>query len=206
MKAYSEKRNAPSAERNQAPIGAQLEKFISPNAHVLEIASGTGQHGAYFTALRPDIVWQYSDIDMDTHDSQAAYASDNSVQLIMPFRLDVTQDDWWQDITSVTNIYCANMIHIAPWAAAMGLAKGARALLNSGEKLFLYGPFLMGDDSARSNLDFAQNLKQRNPIWGVRELVDVEKLFFENGFQLEKTINMPRDNYLLVFARDLVAR
>ncbi len=200
-----QKRNAPSAERNKVPIGTQLATILPQNAQVLEIASGTGQHGAYFAGLRPDIIWQYTDIDMDALESQKAYASENTDvnedigQLKLPLNLDVTKENWWQDLANFTNIYCANMIHIAPWDAAVGLAKGAGKLLRAGDKLCLYGPFLFEQDSAQSNLDFAENLKQRNPEWGVRELVDVETLFADNNFHLDQQITMPRDNYLLVF-------
>ncbi|PHQ68093.1 MAG: hypothetical protein COB92_02030 [Robiginitomaculum sp.] len=201
MIAQFQKRNAPSAERNKTPIGAQLKMMLPQGARVLEIASGTGQHGAYFTKLRPDIIWQYSDVDTDAQESQKAYACENSSQLKLPLQLDVTQGNWWQRLEPITNIYCANMIHIAPWKAALGLTKGAGELLQAGDKLFLYGPFLFGVDSAQSNLDFTANLKQRNPVWGVRELVDVEELFVENGFHLDQQITMPRDNYLLVFCK-----
>lgn len=201
MNSQPHKRSAPSAERNKAPIGEQLKVLLPQNAQVLEIASGTGQHGAHFTALRPDISWQYSDIDVDAHESQKAYASENPDQLIEPLSLNVTQDDWWQDLTPITNIYCANMIHIAPWTAAVGLAKGAGELLSTGDKLFLYGPFLFGKDSAQSNLDFAENLKLGNPEWGVREFSVVEQVFEENNLRLEQCIEMPRDNYLLVFVK-----
>lgn len=201
MTKHYQKRSAPSAERNKLPIGVQLNTLLPENAHVLEIASGTGQHGAYFTEIRPDIVWQYSDIDKNAHESQLAYALDKPTQLLAPLQLDVSQENWWQNIAPITNIYCANMIHIAPWEAAMGLAKGAGALLGSGDKLFLYGPFLMGHESARSNLEFAQNLKCRNSKWGVRELADVEDLMADNGLRRENTIHMPRDNFLLVFVK-----
>ena len=196
------KRIAPSAERNKAPIGEELTSLLPQNAHVLEIASGTGQHGACFTALRTDIIWQYSDIDADARNSQAAYGYDNPDQLKPPLTVDVANQNWWQNMPNITNLYCANMIHIAPWEAAMGLAKGAGKLLNTGSKLFLYGPFLCGVQSAASNLAFAENLKQRNPLWGVRELSDVQNLFAENNFHLTQKIEMPRDNYLLVFIRE----
>lgn len=192
---------SPSAERNKAPIGAQLENLLPQNAQVLEIASGTGQHGAYFTGLRPDIVWQYSDIDTNAHDSQRANAYDNPGQLLEPLTLDVTIDKWWDTISPITNIYCANMIHIAPWVAAMGLATGAGELLGTGDKFFLYGPFLVGEESAQSNLDFARNLKLRNQAWGVRELEDVKNLFSARDLWLEQKIQMPRDNFLLVFIK-----
>jgi len=202
MAKSSQKRNAPSAERNKVPIGKHLVQLMPQGAHVLEIASGTGQHGAYFTEIRPDIIWQYSDIDMTVHESQRAYAKENTRQLKFPLQLNVTQENWWHNIAPVTNIYCANMIHIAPWQAVIGLAKGAGKLLGAGNNLFLYGPFLLGKASAQSNLNFAENLKQRNRAWGVRELVDVEQLFIDNGFKLKQQIPMPRDNSLLVFRKN----
>jgi len=116
-----------------------------------------------------------------------------------PIPVDVMVEDWWQDIADISVIYCANMIHIAPWAAAKGLAQGAGALLSTGGQFILYGPFLLGPDSAQSNLDFDQNLKRRNPAWGVREIQGVENLFKQHGLVLDKTIPMPRDNFLLVF-------
>ncbi len=195
------KSSAPSALRNQGPIGAQLDVLLPRNAKVLEIASGTGQHGACFTGLRPDIVWQYSDIDPNATASQKAYGSENPKQLIPPLFIDVMVDNWWQSTTDVSVIYCANMVHIAPWAAAKGLAQGAGELLPPSGQVILYGPFLLGPDSAQSNLDFAQNLKHRNPDWGVREMQDVKNLFSQHGLTLGRTISMPRDNFLLFFSK-----
>jgi len=200
MRPDTQKRSAPSAERNQGPIGAQLDVLLPENARVLEIASGTGQHGAYFTQLRPDIIWQYSDIEPESMGSQVAYAAENPGQLMPPIPVDVTVDNWWQDSADISVIYCANMIHIAPWTAAKGLVQGAGALLTTGGQFILYGPFLFGPDSAQSNLDFDQNLKYRNPAWGVREIGDVQNLFRQHGLNLDKTIPMPRDNFLLVFS------
>ncbi len=217
-----QKRIAPSAERNKTPIGEKLTALLPQSAQVLEIASGTGQHGAHFSRLRQDIVWQYTDFNEATQDSQKAFFCDNQEQLRHPFRIDVTQDLWWQKIKwqgikrqgikrqkinrqgikNITNIYCANMIHIAPWEAAVGLAKGAGALLVSKNKFFLYGPFLFGKKSAKSNLEFSEDLQRRNSSWGVREIDLVEKLLLENGFELDQLFNMPRDNSLLVFNKN----
>jgi len=195
------KREAPSASRNAGPIGEELRKLLPENTNVLEIASGTGQHGAHFCRMRPDISWQYTDIDEQALSSQAAYAGENTQQLFTPIKLNIMEDKWWQDIENVDAIYCANMIHIAPWAAAIGLAKGAGKRLMAGEFVFLYGPFLEGRDSAPSNLAFDLSLKSRNPQWGVRNLDDVKHIFADNGLSFQRKLGMPRDNYLLVFKR-----
>ena len=46
-----ERRNAPSAERNIAPISNVLARVLPSNGRALEIASGTGQHIAEFADL-----------------------------------------------------------------------------------------------------------------------------------------------------------
>ena len=190
---------APSSERNCAPIGAQLENLLPENANVLEIASGTGQHGAHMCGLRPDISWQYTDIDEEYLGSQTAYAEDGPGELKPPVRVDVTVENWWQEFSDINAIYCANMIHIAPWEAALGLARGAGKLLSANGILCLYGPFLFGTNSAKSNLNFDISLKNRNPKWGVRTLDSVKHIFADAGLNLTSTIEMPRDNFLLVF-------
>src|SRR3546814_3387944 len=56
------------------------------------------------------------------------------------------------------------MVHISPWAAALGLMTGSAALLGSGAPLILYGPYLDPEvPTAPSNLDFDANLRARNP-------------------------------------------
>jgi len=194
---------SPSSERNCGPIGEQLKSLLPKNTNVLEIASGTGQHGAHICGLRPDIRWQYTDLDAEALASQNAYAADNPEQLGPAKYIDVTTENWWQDLSDIDVIYCANMIHIAPWEAALGLAKGAGELLQSGQGLYLYGPFLIGTDSAPSNISFDQNLKSRNPDWGVRSLESVKHIFADAGLEFSVAIEMPRDNFLLVFKRTL---
>ena len=67
------RRVAPSATRNAAPILAVLRRVVPPGARVLELASGTGQHAAEFSAaLRAD--WQPTDVMAETFGSIAAWA------------------------------------------------------------------------------------------------------------------------------------
>lgn len=195
-----EKLVSPSALRNCGPIGQTLMPFLPENAHVLEIASGTGQHGAHMCGLRVDIHWQMSDIDGPSRVSQNAYALDFSKRMRPSLPLDMMAGDWWQAVPDIDVIYCANMIHIAPWEAVLGLAKGCAELLKGEGVLCLYGPFLLGVDSAASNLEFDRSLKGRNPEWGVRTLESVKHIFADCGLNLRTAIEMPRNNLLLVFA------
>ena len=196
----TQKQSHPSAARNKLPIAEHFLPFLPNSAKVLEIASGTGEHGAYFCQKRPDIIWQYSELEQMKMVSQNAYALENS-QLRPAIKIDVSQSGWHNNIGAFDAIYCANLIHISPWQAAQGLVQGAERLLQSGKLVVLYGPFLMGDKSAASNIEFDADLRSRNPDWGVRELQDVVNLFRTHNFGLKNSINMPRDNKLLVFAK-----
>ncbi|NNC37813.1 MAG: DUF938 domain-containing protein [Acidimicrobiales bacterium] len=191
---------SPTSERNRTPIGEHLAKLLPQNAQVLEIAAGTGQHAHHMCGLRTDICWQPTDIDPDSLLSQAAYAQDFPERILDPVELNVTHPEWWSGFENSTTLFCANMIHIAPWNAAQGLARGAGHLLRQGGKMFLYGPFLLETDNADSNLEFDSNLKARNPEWGVRSLDAVKHIFADQGLNLEAIIEMPRNNLLLKFA------
>jgi len=52
---------SPTAARNKGPIGEILVKQLPQEARILEIASGSGEHGFHICGLRRDIIWQPSD-------------------------------------------------------------------------------------------------------------------------------------------------
>jgi hypothetical protein len=99
-------------------------------------------------------------------------------------------------------VFCANVIHIAPWRVAEGLFAGAGQALRADGRLFLYGPFKRaGKHTAISNAVFDTSLREGNPEWGVRDIVDVEKLGSHAGLALLETVDMPANNMILVFGR-----
>lgn len=190
---------SPTSERNCRPISEQLKRILPKNAHVLEIAAGTGQHAHHMCKIRSDIRWQPTDIDPDSLESQTTYALDFPRRISPPIEINVTKESWWSDLNQVDAIFCANMIHIAPWSAAEGLAKGASVLLPESGTVCLYGPFLTKYGNAESNLRFDANLKARNLEWGVRSLDSVKHMFADQGLSLDSTVEMPANNLLLVF-------
>jgi len=192
---------SPSAGRNREVIGRVLSEHLSRGARVLEIASGTGEHAAHMCGLRPDIIWQTSDIDERSRESQNAWSQGHPGQMMPSLRINTTASKWWYNIGKVDSVFCANMIHIAPWEAFLGLAQGAGHLLSTGQKFILYGPFLEGDDTAESNIVFDASLKFRNPAWGVRKLDSVKHILTEQGFTLSARIVMPKENRTLVFSK-----
>jgi len=191
--------SSPTAARNKKPIADVLTKYLPQDARVLEIASGSGEHGVHMCGQRSDIIWQPSDPDAVSRASQDDWAQDSEGQILPALPLNTMDDDWWEGIEAIDAIFCANMIHIAPWEAACGLVKGAKHILKSDSHLIIYGPFLEGDETAQSNHDFDRSLQSRNPDWGVRKLSAVKHIFSEQGFNLTARIVMPRENRCLIF-------
>ncbi len=201
--AAAETKTSAAAERNKQPILQQLRLLLPPDAAVLEIASGTGQHVAHFAAALPASRWQPTDSNPDNLPLiQARIQGLSALQLAAPVLLDVHQADWGlqQQFDAVLAI---NLIHIAPWSATDALISGAlRTLRPQGAGLLvLYGPFKReGVDTAPSNADFDRSLQQRNPAWGLRDLGTVTQRAVAHGLRLHSVQEMPANNLLVVFA------
>ncbi|BDC42587.1 Protein of unknown function [Paraburkholderia steynii] len=195
------RQHAPSAERNRAPILAVLERVLPATGTVLEIASGTGQHAIHFAAALPHLVWQPSDLDDEARASIAAWTAHSGLANVRPpLALDVRDASW--GIEAAAAIVCINMIHISPWASAQALIGGAGRLLGPGGVLFLYGPYRRGGaHTAPTNAAFDEQLRRRNPAWGVRDMEDVVALADAAGFDADEPVEMPANNFSLVFRK-----
>ena len=195
------KRHAPATERNRDPIAAVLREVLPTNGLVLEVASGTGEHAAYFARLFPGLDWQPSDPDPAALTSIEAWAADEGLpNLRAPVELDAAGDTW--PIDRADAVLCVNMVHISPWSATLGLLRGAARVLGPGAPLVLYGPFRReGVSTAPSNEAFDASLKARNPVWGLRLLEDVAAEAGKVGFSLEWVGEMPANNVTVVFRR-----
>ena len=195
------RRHSPAAERNQAPILAELQRLLPASGVLLEIASGTGQHAAHFAAALPGWRWQPSDGDARSLASIAAWC-DGIANVLPPLQLDVRAAHWAGVPAEVDAIYCANLLHISPWATTPALMQGASRHLSAAGLLLLYGPYLVdGEATAPSNLAFDADLRGRDPAWGLRRLADVEREAQAAGLILRERVAMPANNLLLVFAR-----
>jgi SAM-dependent methyltransferase len=168
---------------------------------VLEIASGTGQHAAFFARAFPGLRWQPSDPSPAHRDSIRAWAAAAEADnLAEPLDLDVERRPWPVDrADAILNI---NMIHIAPWSAAIALFDGAAQVLPPSSVLYLYGPFKRdGQHTAESNQHFDERLRAEDPRWGVRDLDDVTALALAAGFGAPEVVPMPANNLSIVFRR-----
>jgi SAM-dependent methyltransferase len=195
------KRRAAAADRNKDPILEALREILPTSGTVLEIASGTGQHAAYFASALPALKWQPSDTDPSALASIAAHRSESGLaNLEAPLSVDASSNAW--PIEHAEAVVCINMIHIAPWAVCLGLIRGAARILPGRGPLVLYGPFSIdGDFTAPSNVAFDQRLRGENPEWGVRELRDVEAAAQRSGLTLERIVPRPANNHIVVFRR-----
>ena len=192
---------AAATQRNREPILEVLTQVLPSRGLVLEIASGTGEHAAWFAhRLRP-LAWQPSDPEPELRRSIAAHGADAGAgNLRPPLDLDVHEVPW--PLERADAVVCVNLIHIAPWSATQALMRGAGCVLDAGGLLYLYGPFRRaGRHSAPSNAAFDAALKAENPLWGVRDLDAVAAEADVNGLALWKTYEMPANNLSVTFLR-----
>jgi SAM-dependent methyltransferase len=198
--AGSARRSAPHVARNAEPIIAVLRSVLPQSGSVLEIASGTGEHALHFARAFPHLSFRPSDPDPLALASIGAWRAEAPSNLLAPIRLDASRDDW--PVTCADAILCINMVHISPWDATVGLMRGAGRLLSRGAPLVLYGAYRRdGVPTAPSNEAFDRSLKERNPQWGLRRLEDVAAEAGRAGFTLDRVVEMPANNLIVVFRK-----
>jgi SAM-dependent methyltransferase len=199
--AHDARMSSPSALRNRGPILEVLRAHLPPSGTLLEVASGTGEHVVHFAGHLPGWKFQPSDLDADRRASVDAWAQGHArIRPAIP--LDTTGS--WPAGLLETGLFdavlCVNMIHIAPWAATIGLVAGAASVLRPGGSLVLYGPFLQdGVATAPGNIAFDADLRARDPSWGIRDLASVRELAITAGFAAPCVIAMPANNLSVVF-------
>lgn len=199
MRHMSMRRYAPATLRNREPIAAVLAEELPARGLVLEVASGSGEHAAYFADRFSALTWQPSDPDGDSLASIADWCA-GLANVLPPLALDAAEADW--PVAAADAVLCVNMVHISPWEATLGLMRGAGRLLAKGAPLIIYGPYRQRDlPTAESNEAFDVSLKSRNPAWGLRHVEDVSAAAAEYGLLLERIVAMPANNLSLVFRR-----
>jgi cyclopropane fatty-acyl-phospholipid synthase-like methyltransferase len=199
---------SPSAARNCVPIREVLTRVLPKKGIVLEIGSGTGEHVVCFAKAMPQLVWLPSDPDGASRTSIEAWmTSEGLTNIRAPVPIDVREEVWGvEDDAPFDAMISLNMVHIAPWEAALGLLAGGKRLLRPNGVLFLYGPFMIGGKhTARTNAAFDADLKQRDPRWGVRDVDDIVREAMPNGLELSKVVDMPANNLSLVLVNSSAA-
>ncbi|MCG8490652.1 MAG: class I SAM-dependent methyltransferase [Sneathiellales bacterium] len=199
---------APATARNREAILEILKNELPSDGTVLEIASGTGEHGHYFTPHFPGLIWQPTDYLPENLSSISAWQNYESREnFLPPKKLDATSSLWPVEETGyphpdITAIFNANMIHIAPWNVCVGLFEGAGRVLNAEGLLILYGPYkINGEHTAPSNADFDIWLKNRDPDFGVRDIEAVSEIAEKNGLSHVQSFAMPANNFIQIFKK-----
>jgi Protein of unknown function (DUF938) len=202
--------DAPAFHRNHQAIRAVLRQFIAgKSGDVVEAGSGTGQHVVDFASHFPAVSWWPSDLNEQNLKSIEAWRAYSKLENIRPpLRIDLSDPAWCPAMAAkdgpkaLLAVFCANVIHIAPWRVAEGLVAGAGRYLGADGLFFLYGPFRRGGKhTAPGNEAFDLSLRQGNAEWGVRDIEAVEELAARAGLSLVEAVEMPANNLTLVFGR-----
>lgn len=196
---------SPSAARNRDIIRDTFLAHMPTTGHILEVGAGSGEHGVHIAAHAPDLTWHSGDPDPEARRSINAWIKACGLaNMPAPHHIDASHPEWEIDETTpFGGIVSINMIHIAPFGAAIGLFTGAGRLLGPGGKLFLYGPFSRnGTQTAASNEAFDASLKSRDPRWGIRDIEqDLVPLSNKNALHLATLVEMPANNLTLIFEK-----
>ena len=190
-----------AAERNKGPIRDVLARVLPRRGVVLEIASGTGQHVVHFAKAFSGLTWQPSDPDAELRESIALRVRDEQLPNVNPpIDLDVARLPW--PLQTADALVSINLIHVAPWSATLALFEGAKTLLPPQHVLLLYGPYRRyGRHTSESNAQFDSDLRAHDPEWGLRDLEAVSDVAGRAGFVLAEIVDMPANNFSLVFKR-----
>jgi hypothetical protein len=202
--------DAAAFHRNHQAIWAVLQPFLAgKSGEVVEAGSGTGQHVVHFARHSPDIVWWPSDLNAQHLRSIEAWRAHSGLSNVRaPLSIDLSDPAWCRQMhdgsgpQKLLAVFCANVVHIAPWRVAEGLFAGAGRYLRADGRLFLYGPFKRGGKhTAISNAVFDSSLRERDAEWGVRDVEALERLAADAGLELAGTVEVPANNLVLAFAR-----
>jgi len=187
--------------RNRDFILEVLSRILPQRARVLEIASGSGEHGVYMAKKLPHLTWMPTDASQELLESIDAWrVAEGLSNVCPPQQLDVLDELWpVQKADAIVNI---NMIHVAPWEACEALFRGASQALSSGGVLYMYGPYMRaGKHTAPSNAKFDQTIRSMNTQWGVRNLEDVQSVAKTYNIHPEEVVAMPANNLSVIYRR-----
>lgn len=185
---------------NAQPILQVLQKVLPENAEVLEIASGPGQHAAFFAESMPNTTWQASEIDGAQLPSLHAYAKDTA-NMKSPVQIDACSQ--WP-IEKIDAIVCINLLQVSSFQTCCCVLGNAGRILLNGGQLFFYGPFFRPDiETAPGNLMFHSRLQQRDPQWGVPDLEIIEKEAVKYDLILDNVHDLPSNNVVVIFTKSV---
>jgi hypothetical protein len=197
-----------AGSRNREPLlGVLKEKLPKGPGRVLEMASGSGMHINYFAPHFGHLHFHPSDKDQSVFDNIKQLSVDHSNDNIAdPVHLDLTDPQTWFNPGSpgsFSAIFCINIFQVAPISIADGMMECASYLLDETGILLIYGPFQMeGKFTTDSNREFHDTLSSAGVSeWGLKDVADLKKAAENHGLELKEQIDMPANNFSLIFGR-----
>jgi len=189
-----------ACENNKQAILDVLTRVFSHKKQVLELGSGTGQHGVYFAEALPHLVWQCSDL-LENHPGIKQWIVEKTLNNIKaPIELNVENLPW--QVEEKEAIFSANTLHIMSWQNVENFFSGVAKVLAVNGVLAVYGPFnYQGEFTSESNRQFNTWLKQRALHQGIRDFEKVNALAESIGLELKEDNEMPANNRLLVWEK-----
>lgn len=198
----------PAAERNREPIRDVLSSLpvlaaTTPADGLLEVASGFGVHALFVSPSLP-LTWQPTEL---THEAVEALrsATRDAARIKPAVLLDASSppEQWptWPE-GGYACVLAINVTHISRWEVTLGLLHGAAFVLKPGGLLCIYGPFFLADrPTAPSNLAFDENLRARDPGWGLRSVEAVSEAALAVGLKFDQARDLPANNLFLIFSK-----
>ncbi|MDF1756873.1 MAG: DUF938 domain-containing protein [Legionellaceae bacterium] len=188
-----------AADNNKQSIADVLQQHIQSKQLVLETGSGTGQHISYFAELFPNVIWQPSDMAQNIFLPRIDFSEHSNI--LKPFALDVKDKKNWPT-KKYDVVYTANTTHIMSWSEVLLMIEMIGITLNPSGLFFCYGPFRFnGKLLAISNQEFDKSLRDKSSQMGVRDASEIESAALEEGLELLKMYDMPKNNTILVFQK-----
>ena len=197
-----------AGKRNRDPIlGVLKEKLPKDPSNVMELASGSGMHINYFAPHFDHLHFHPSDKDKEVFDNIKKLAQDQGNNNIAdPMHLDLTDPASWIDPATkgkFASIFCINIFQVAPISIADGMMECADHYLTDDGFLLIYGPFQVGGAfTTDSNKEFHDTITSAGvPEWGLKDIEDLKAAAARHGLELKERIDMPANNFSLIFGR-----
>ncbi|MFG1477982.1 DUF938 domain-containing protein [Xanthobacter sp. V4C-4] len=193
-----------AGNRNKDPILAVFKDIFPPSGSALELASGAGLHVNYFAPHFPQVRFQPSDYDTDVFESIVAKRADaGNANVADPVRIDLTDPASWPEAKDglYDTIFVINIFQVAPVSIADGIAHLASKLLAPDGFVAIYGPFKVdGAYTTDSNAAFDKEILAAGVAeWGLKDVRDLEAAAKPHGIALKRRIDLPANNFILVF-------
>ena len=189
-----------SAARNAPFILEVLSQYLPDKGKVLEIASGTGQHCAYFAEAFCNLEWQPSEINPKRLNSIQAYIKEtNQVNINMPLSLDATEENWAKEIDAYNVIIVINFFHLISNKEMKNLIRESSLALQTNSYFVIYGPFMRGGElTSDQDIKFHTSLIECDPDIGYKDDFDILDEIEANNLSPEAIIEMPSNNLMFI--------